>query len=120
MLTVIVGAGAQLPFVLSHTASVIGRDADPVSALTVKVSAAPMLVVATANAPVPLAPGMSRIPSLVGDKARAITSGVGVCDADSKSVSIPEMLAAGPVLLHWNAKLTSVGPNEACGVSAIT
>src|SRR5262252_4240480 len=118
MLTVTVGAAAQLPPVLSHTVSVIGSDADPVSALTVMVSGAPMLVVATANAPVPLAPGMSRIPSLVGDRARAITSGVGVWDDDSKSVSIPEMLLAGPVLLHWNARLTSVGPNAPCGVTA--
>src|SRR5512144_426886 len=95
-----------------------GRLPAPVSALTVIGLVAPRLVVATEKAPAPL--DTLTIPSLLIVAASAMMSGAGPAEAVSSSVLTPLIVGADPRLAHWKLKATSVVPNEAPGVNAIT
>src|SRR5437867_627244 len=97
-----------------------GRLAPPVSAVTVIRPLAPTLTVATANAPVPVAPGMFTIPVLPAVAPSATMSGTGVGDADKSSVFTPVMTAGGTTPLPAMANATSVGSRAATGVIATT
>src|SRR5215510_13785773 len=97
-----------------------GKVAFPVSADAVMVPLAPTFTVATANAPVPLAPGMFTMPSLVTVAANATTSGTGVADAERSRVLTPTVMGAGLALAQLKLRRTSVGGNGAVGVKAST
>jgi len=60
-----------------------------VSAVTVIDPAMPTLAEATANVPVPEVPGIVTMPSALDVAVSAITSGVGVAEAESSSVLMP-------------------------------
>src|SRR5262245_6214718 len=102
-----------------HKARLTGRVAVPVSAETVMLAPAPRLNEATANTPVPTMFEIFTIPSLLGVLARAITSGTGVMEAESRSVLRPTIVGAGLVLVPVKMNATSVGPITAVGVIAI-
>ena len=72
-----------------------GKAALPVSADAVMLPLTPTFTVATAKAPVPVAPGIFTMPSLVSVAAKATMSGTGVADAENKSVFRPTMMGAG-------------------------
>src|SRR5262245_5093902 len=93
---------------------------DPVSVDAVISPPAPTFTVATANTPVPFAPGIFTMPSPLGVAARATMSGVGVVDADSSSVLRPTITAADPVFAQLKLNATSVGSNGALGVIEMT
>src|SRR5580765_5460447 len=80
---------------------------------------APTLVDATANAPEPTTFEMLTIPSLLIVLERAITSGVGVVEAESRSVLTPTIVATGLVLVPAKLNATSVGGIGAVGVRAM-
>jgi hypothetical protein len=97
-----------------------GRLAPPVSAVAVMFPLAPTFTVATANAPVPVAPGIFTMPSLVDVTANATTSGTGVAEAESRSVFSPMVMGAGSVFVQSKLNCTSVGAIGALGVRANT
>src|SRR5262245_9433446 len=84
IVVVTLGAGGarHWPAVVWHSVMVRGRDAEPVSAETVSVPLAPLLLVATTNALMLVDLGMSRINPGVGVSASAMISGTGVGEAD--------------------------------------
>lgn len=86
------------------------------SALTVMVSPTPRLVVATANTPVPVTPGIRTMPSFGEVAASATMSGVGVAEASRSRVLMPTSVATGGVLIPANVKESSVGPKAPVGV----
>src|SRR6266536_1312053 len=92
----------------------------PVSADAVILPLAPTFTVATEKAPVPFCPGMFTIPSLVVVAANATISGVGVADAENKSVFSPEMISAGVLFVQLKLNCTSVGGKGAVDVKART
>src|SRR5262245_66600991 len=93
--------------------------ADPVSAEAVNWPRASTFTVATANTPVPFAPGMLTIPGSAR-AARATISGTGPDEADSRRVLTPEITEAPPLLAQLKFRATSVGGNGAVGVNEIT
>jgi hypothetical protein len=99
---------------------VTGRLAAPACAAAVIVPLAPTFAVATANAPVPVVPGIFTIPSLLAVATSAMTSGTGVVDADNSNVFSPLLLAAALAFVHVKLKAMSVGMNAADGVNAST
>ena len=105
---------------VSQSARLTGRLIPPVSAEAVMVSLAPTFTVATANTPVPVVPGIFTIPSLVKVAARATMSGIGLAEAESRSVLRPEITGAGAVFTQVKLSATSVGSNDAVGVKAKT
>src|SRR5215467_15415101 len=97
-----------------------GTLALPVSVEAVIDPAAPTFAVATENAPVPVVPGMTTIPSLVTVAAIAMISGTGLADAEKSSVLTPTMGATGAVFAQAKLKVTSVGAMAPAGVRAMT
>src|SRR5262245_3667884 len=95
-----------------------GSVAVPVSAETVMLALAPTFVDATANAPLPTMFEIFTIWSLLTVLDRAITSGTGVRDAESRSVLTPTIVGAGLVLVPLKTNATSVGAITAVGVMA--
>ena len=85
---------------VSHKRMFTGKAAIPVSADAVMLPLAPTFTVATANAPVPVVPGMLTMPSLVSVAAKATMSGTGVADAENKSVLRPTKLGAELALVQ--------------------
>src|ERR1700733_13902146 len=96
IVTLGVGAVMQAPLVglVWHIVSVTGRLAMPVLAAAVIVASTPRLTVATANTPVPVAPGISTKPGSP-DAASATMSGTGWVEAERFKVSTPTVEAAG-------------------------
>ena len=80
----------------------------PVSAETVMRPLAPTLLDATENAPVPVRLGIFTIPSWLGVAARAITSGVGVAEAERSSVLTPIIGLTGLVFVPPKLNITSL------------
>ena len=68
-----------------------GNIALPMSADAVMPALAPTFTVATAKAPVPVAPGMFTMPSWVGVAAQATMSETGVAETESSSVFSPDV-----------------------------
>src|SRR5262245_11739720 len=116
------GGARQAPVAgtVSQTKRLTGTGTLPVSATTVTVPAAPTLTVATANAPVPVRPGMFTMPFCLGVAASATMSGPGFVDAESRNVLTPEMTTAGFVFVHLKLSCTSVGAIGTRGVNAKT
>src|SRR5262249_54996770 len=81
---------------------------------------APTFTVATANTPVPVAPGMSTMPFLPIVAASATMSGIGVADEESSSVFTPPIVCATSAFGPANSNVTSVGVTAAVGVNAMT
>ena len=103
---------------VSQRLIITGKAAFPVSAEAVIVPVAPTFTVATANTPVPVAPGMSTMPPLAA--AKATMSGVVLNDDESSRVLIPVSAAAGArVFSAANVNITSVGTKAVVGVRAI-
>src|ERR1700733_14516499 len=124
MSVVTLGAGAarQAPLVGSvwQMSSVTGRLAAPVLAAAVIVASMPRFTVATANTPVPVAPGISTKPGSPL-AAKATTSGTGVVEAERFKVSTPVIEVAGlGALAQVKMNATFVGLNAAVGVNATT
>ena len=105
---------------VSHRDMLTGNVAAPVSAEAVIVAVDPTFTVATANAPVPFAPGMFTIPSLVVVAANATMSGTGIVEAENRSVFSPELTGAGLLFVQSKLSCTSVGGKAAVGVKAKT
>src|SRR5262245_44639690 len=105
---------------VSHSDTVTGNATPPVSGEAVIIPAMPTFTVATAKTPKPVFGSMVTMPSWLWVAARATMSGTGVAELDSSSVFTPTIVATGTVLLPVNANVTSVGPNGALGVTAIT
>ncbi len=76
---------------------------------------APTFIAATANAPVPLLPGIVTIPSLLTVAASATMSATGVLYADSSNVLIPTSGVTGTVFVPANRNATSVCPKVVVG-----
>src|SRR5262249_6601788 len=76
-----------------------GRTVEPVLAEAVINPLAPRLMVATANAPALVGPGMRRMPSLLTVAPSASMSGTGATDADSNRVLIPTRVVTGGALM---------------------
>ena len=91
-----------------------------VDAVALTRPAALRFTVATAKNPVPVVPGMFTIPSPSSVAARATMSGVGVVDADSRSVSRPLTTGAPEALAHRNVMGTSMGANDIVGLKIKT
>src|SRR5579864_342207 len=115
------GVERHMPLVglVWHTAKLTGRLAEPVLAVAVITPEAPTLTVATANAPVPLVPGISTIPGSP-DAASATTSGTGVVEADTSSVLRSLVCGAASALAQKNSRLPKTEGKVAVGVSAMT
>ncbi len=93
-----------------------GRFTPPVSAEAVIVPPMPRFSVATEKTPVPLAPGIFTIPSLVKVAATATISGVGVSEAENKSVLTPGLMRAGSVFVQSKVNCISLGAIGSVGV----
>src|SRR5262249_6153974 len=94
-----------------------GRIALPVCADAVIIPLTPTFTVATANAPVPFAPGIFTMPSLLSVTAMATMSVTGVAEAEKRRVLTPEMIGACSVLAHLKLNCTSVGAIGAVGIN---
>ena len=92
-----------------------GSVALPVSAVAVMLPVTPTFTVATAKAPVPFAPGIFTMPSLVSVAAKATMSGTGVTDAESSQVFSPTLMGAGWLFAQAKLNCTSVGAIGAVG-----
>jgi hypothetical protein len=103
-----------------HKLRATGRVAFPSSAETVMLALAPTFDDATANAPLPTMFEILTIPSLLSVAERAITSGTGLVEAESRSVLTPTIVGAGLVLVPVKLNATSVGAIGAIGVMLIT
>ena len=97
-----------------------GSVSAPVLVVTVTLSEAPRLAVATENAPEAAAPASATVPFPPAVAASAMTSGVGEDEAVSNSVLIPDRVGAGSSPSHVNLNATLVVGNAADDVSAIT
>src|SRR5262245_60776709 len=98
-----------------------GNVAFAVSADAVILPPAPTFTVATANAPVPLVPGIFTMPGSGGGvAAKATMSGTGVVEADNNNVFSPVWIGAGSLFAHSKLNCTSVGTMGALGVMAKT
>jgi hypothetical protein len=69
------------------------------------------------NAPVPFAPGIFTMPSLLGVAPMATMSATGVAEAEKRRVLTPGMIGAGSVLAHLKLSSTSVGAIGAVGIN---
>ena len=81
---------------------------------------APTLLDATENAPVPVRLGIFTIPSWLGVAARAITSGVGVAEAERSSMLTPIIGLTGLVFVPPKLNITSLEEIAPWGVIAMT
>jgi hypothetical protein len=124
VVTLLAGGAKQAPVVglVWQRERFTGRVAPPVSADAVIFPLAPTFTVATANTPVPGAPGMLTIPSPPLETpfmvaANATMSGIGVADAKNSSVFSPEMIAAELALDQLKLNCTSVNVIGALGLS---
>ena len=93
-----------------------GRFAPPVSAEAVIVPPIPRFSVATEKTPVPLAPGIFTMLSLVRVAATATISGVGVSEAENESVLTPGLMRAGSVFVQSKVNGISLGAIGSVGV----
>src|SRR5262249_2688780 len=91
----------------------------PVSAVTVISPLAPMFDVATARRPVPVFPGMLLMPSLVGVAPSAMMSGVGVFEADTRTVSSPGVEMAEARFEQKKLSAMSTGPKARLAVGGL-
>ena len=105
---------------VSHRLIATGNVVLLVSADAVIVPVAPTFTVATAKAALPLVPGMFTMPSLVVVAAKATMSGIGVAEAESKSVFSPMLIGASSVFKQSKLNRTSVGVMGTMGVMAKT
>jgi len=97
-----------------------GRFTPPVSAEAVIVPPTPMFSVATEKTPVPFAPGIFTIPSVVRVAAIATISGVGVSEAENQSVLTPGLMRAGSVFVQSKVNGISLGAVGPVGVKVKT
>ena len=122
VVTLLAGGAKHAPVVglVAQIEMLTGSTAPPVSAVAVMLALTPKFAVATANAPVPVVPGMLRIPSLLSVAANTNMSGTGLLEAEKRSVLIPKSLLTGGVLVPEKVNSTSVGLTGADGVRVIT
>src|SRR5262245_623303 len=99
---------------------VTGSTAPPVSADAVMAPETPTFAVATAKKPARGVPARSTMPSLPRVVATAAVAGMGVGEAEKRSVLMPEAGAAGLLLEQAKRSCTSVGGMGALGVRAKT
>ena len=113
------GALMQLPSAaVAQIDRLTGKDVAPVFRLAVIMSPAPTLTVATAKAPLGVAPEPSVIvPVLPTVAASATRSGTLVVEPDSSTVSSPVITAAGATPEQEKASCAQVGENSAVGVN---
>src|SRR5262245_25857365 len=98
-----------------------GSVAFPVSADAVISPLAPTFTVATANAPVPLVPGILTTPGSDGGVAASATiSGTEIVEAESSKVSSPVLTGAGSLFEQSKLSCTSVDGIGEAGVIAKT
>src|SRR6266849_1562957 len=99
--------------------TVSGRVTLPVLASTVMgpPTEATLIEPATINF-APLAPGRLRMPSLLSVLIDAITSRVGIAEAENKKVFTPGVIGTGALLVQSKLKVTLVGAMGLEGVRA--